>query len=84
MLVSSPQTSSCAWGGNSARCQLWTPTTPRIQPLDPQTAEAVEQVEVPEDQVGQVQSELQKGYSFQGRVIRPSRVRVGVAKKTEH
>jgi len=50
------------------------------KPLDPHTAEAVEQVAVDEKQVGQVLSEVQKGYSFQGRVIRPARVRVGVTK----
>ncbi len=49
--------------------------------FDPHLAEAVEQVEVEDEtQVGQVLSEIQKGYSFQGRVIRPARVRVGVAK----
>ena len=50
-------------------------------PYDPNVAEAVEQVEVEEDQIGRVLSEIQKGYSFQGRVIRPARVRVGVAKQ---
>ena len=53
------------------------------KPLDPHLAEAVEQTEVEDGQVGQVLAELQKGYTFQGRVLRPSRVRVGVAKKTE-
>jgi len=51
------------------------------KPLDPHQSEAVEQVEVDDGQVGQVLEEVQKGYTFQGRVIRPSRVRVGVAKK---
>jgi molecular chaperone GrpE len=50
------------------------------KPLDTQRSEVVEQLEVEPDQVGQVISELQKGYMFQGRVLRPSRVRVGVAK----
>ncbi len=50
------------------------------KPYDPNVAEAVEQVEVEEGHVGRVLSEIQKGYSFQGRVIRPARVRVGVAK----
>lgn len=50
--------------------------------FDPHTAEAVEQEEVEEDQVGQVLEEIQKGYRFQGRILRPSRVRVGVARKT--
>lgn len=53
------------------------------EPFDPHMAEAVEQVEVENDQVGIVLEEVQKGYRFQGRVIRPSRVRVGVAKKKE-
>jgi len=48
--------------------------------LDPHLAEAVEQVEVESDQLGQVLGEIQRGYSFNGRVIRPARVRVGVAK----
>ena len=48
--------------------------------FDPHLAEAVEQVEVDEGQVGQVLAEIQKGYSLNGRVIRPARVRVGVAK----
>ncbi len=50
------------------------------KPFDPHTAEAVEQTEVEESKVGQVVEELQKAYSFQGRIIRPARVRVGVAK----
>jgi molecular chaperone GrpE len=50
------------------------------KPLDPQTAEAVEQIEVEPEQVGLVLEEIQKGYSFNGRVIRHARVRVGVAK----
>src|SRR6266404_7438059 len=36
--LSLPQTSSWACGGNSAKCQLWTPTTPKIQPEEPQAA----------------------------------------------
>ena len=53
------------------------------KPYDPHLAEVMEQQEVEGNQVGQVLGELQKGYTFQGRVLRPSRVRVGVAKKTE-
>jgi molecular chaperone GrpE len=49
--------------------------------FDPHFAEAVEQAEVEGDQVGQVLDEIQRGYSFNGRVIRPARVRVGVAKQ---
>lgn len=50
-------------------------------PFDPHVAEAVEQVDGEEDQAGKVLSEVQKGYRFQGRVLRPGRVRVGAAKK---
>jgi molecular chaperone GrpE len=59
-----------------------------LQPLDltgktfdPHLAEAVEQIEVDGDNVGKVLSELQRGYTFQGKILRPGRVRVGVAKK---
>lgn len=49
--------------------------------FDPHKAEAVEQEVVDDEkQVGKVLAELQKGYSFQGRVLRPARVRVAVAK----
>jgi molecular chaperone GrpE len=47
------------------------------KPFDPHTSEAVEQVEVDPAQAGRVLSEIQRGYSFQGRILRPSRVRVG-------
>jgi molecular chaperone GrpE len=53
------------------------------KPFDPLTSEAMAQQEVDEEQSGQVLEELQKGYRFQGKVLRPSRVRVGVAKKQE-
>jgi molecular chaperone GrpE len=50
--------------------------------FDPHVAEAVEQQEVNEGETaGQVLGEIQKGYSYQGRVLRPSQVRVSVAKK---
>lgn len=51
--------------------------------FDPHLAEALEQQEVEDHQAGQVLSELQKGYTYQGKVLRPSRVKVGVQKKTE-
>jgi molecular chaperone GrpE len=61
-----------------------------LQPLEmvgttfnPQWAEAIEQEEVDKEKVGQVLSEMQKGYLFQGRVLRPGRVRVGVPRKAE-
>ena len=50
--------------------------------FDPNLAEAVEQEEVDEKNVGKVLGEIQKGYRFHGKVLRPSRVRVGVAKKS--
>ncbi len=50
------------------------------KPFDPHNAEAVEQEETDDANVGMVLAELQKGYSFGGRVLRPSRVRVGVAR----
>lgn len=53
------------------------------KPMDPNLAEAVEQVEADEAQVGQVLAELQKGYRLNGRVIRHARVRVGVAKQSK-
>ena len=49
--------------------------------FDPHVAEAVEQVEVDGERVGQVLDEIQQGYNFNGHVIRPARVRVGVAKQ---
>jgi molecular chaperone GrpE len=53
------------------------------QTFNPLWSEAIEQEEVDGEKVGQVLSELQKGYLFQGRILRPSRVRVGVARKTD-
>ena len=50
--------------------------------LNPMEAEAVDQQEVEEGLTGQVIAEIQKGYKFGDRVLRTSRVRVGVAKKT--
>jgi molecular chaperone GrpE len=53
------------------------------KPFDPHLAEALDQQEVDDGAVGHVLAELQKGYRFQGRVLRPCRVRVGVAKKKD-
>jgi molecular chaperone GrpE len=53
------------------------------KPFDPLMAEVLAQEEVEEDKVGQVLEEFQKGYLFHGKVLRPSRVRVGVAKKAD-
>ncbi|HVO33798.1 MAG TPA: nucleotide exchange factor GrpE [Elusimicrobiota bacterium] len=53
------------------------------KPFDPHMAEAVEQQEVADEkQVGTVLAELQKGYRLKDRLLRPSQVRVGVAKPT--
>ena len=52
------------------------------KPFNPHLAEAVAQEEVDNGRVGQVLAEIQRGYSFQGRVIRPARVRVGVARES--
>jgi molecular chaperone GrpE len=54
------------------------------KPFDPQVMEAMIQEEVDADQAGTVLGELQKGYLFNGRILRPSRVRVGVARKVEN
>ena len=45
------------------------------KPFDPMKHEALEQVES-EDQPGTVVDDVQRGYIFKGKVIRPSRVRV--------
>jgi len=50
------------------------------KPLDPEKAEVLAQSEVDGDQAGLVLEEIQKGYMFQGRLLRPSRVRVGVSR----
>jgi molecular chaperone GrpE len=47
--------------------------------FDPHLAEVIDQKEVAEEEVGKVLGEIQKGYSYNGKVLRPSRVRVGVA-----
>jgi len=53
------------------------------QPFDPRLHEAVAQVPVSDDQEdGVVALELQKGYLFGDRVLRPSKVGVG-ARETE-
>jgi len=49
------------------------------KPFDPHLAEVIDQKEVAEEDVGKVLGEIQKGYSYNGKVLRPSRVRVGVA-----
>src|SRR5262249_26356561 len=53
------------------------------KPVNPEKAEVIAQVEVDDDDVGKVLEEFQKGYMFQGRILRPSRVGVGVARKKE-
>jgi molecular chaperone GrpE len=51
--------------------------------FDPNFHEAMEQVESDEHDNGEVVNEYQKGYKFQGRVIRPSKVSVATKKKKE-
>lgn len=46
-------------------------------PFDPEFHEAIEMVACPPEQDGMVVEELQAGYTLQGRLLRPSRVRVG-------
>lgn len=51
------------------------------KPFDPALAEAVEQVDVTDGPEGHVVEEVQKGYEFQGRLLRPAKVKVVHAKK---
>ena len=44
--------------------------------FDPNFSEAVEQVEVKDKEAGTIVEELQKGYTLQGQVIRPAKVKV--------
>lgn len=46
------------------------------QPFDPNLHEAVAEVEDPSKEAGTVLDEVQRGYVLNGRLIRPSRVRV--------
>ncbi len=47
------------------------------RPFDPEFHEAIEMVPSVPEQDGMVVEELQRGYTLQGRLLRPSRVRVG-------
>ena len=49
--------------------------------FDPHFHEAVATVEVPGAGEGQIMDELQRGYLLNGRLLRPSRVRIATAKK---
>jgi molecular chaperone GrpE len=51
------------------------------RPFDPELHEAIEIVETGPENEGLVVEELQRGYRLQGRLLRPSRVRVGRAKE---
>jgi molecular chaperone GrpE len=51
------------------------------RPFDPEYHEAIESVEAGPDKEGLVIEELQRGYLLQGRLLRPSRVRVGKRKE---
>ena len=46
------------------------------EPFDPQVHEAVGVVEAPDEKDGTVIDEVQRGYLLNGRLIRPSRVRI--------
>src|SRR5579872_475021 len=48
--------------------------------FDPHLAEVIDHKQVGNGDVGKVLEEIQKGYSYKGKVLRPSRVRVGVAR----
>ena len=52
------------------------------QPFDPQLHEAVGVVEAPEQMDGTVVDEVQRGYLLNGRLIRPSRVRIAQNKNS--
>jgi molecular chaperone GrpE len=51
------------------------------RPFDPELHEAIEIVETGPENEGLVVEELQRGYRLQGRLLRPSRVRVGRGKE---
>jgi len=46
------------------------------QTFDPNTMEIVEEIEIEGETSGTVAEELQKGYTMQGKVLRPARVKV--------
>ena len=46
------------------------------EPFDPQIHEAIGMVEAPDEKDGTVVDEVQRGYRLNGRLIRPSRVRI--------
>ena len=46
--------------------------------FDPNFAEAVEQVEAKDKETGTIVEELQKGYTLQGQVIRPAKVKTAI------
>jgi molecular chaperone GrpE len=51
------------------------------RPFDPEFHEAIESVEADPERDGLVIDEFQRGYLLQGRLLRPSRVRVGKRKE---
>ena len=54
------------------------------QPFDPQLHEAVETIAVEPEQDGRVIEEYTRGYRMGERLLRPARVRVGAASRSEH
>jgi molecular chaperone GrpE len=57
------------------------PIKTKGEKLDPHRHEAIARVETTEFEDGTVIDEVQRGYTWQDRVVRPSRVRVAVAPK---
>jgi molecular chaperone GrpE len=57
------------------------PIKTKGEKLDPHRNEAIARVETTEFEDGTVIDEVQRGYTWQDRVVRPSRVRVAVAPK---
>ena len=51
--------------------------------FDPTLHEAVEMVETSEDQDGLITKEYARGYTFNEKLLRPARVQVGTAAKTQ-
>ena len=52
--------------------------------FDPDLHEAVGEVAVPLEKVGKVVEEIRKGFMFDGKVLRPSSVKIGVLERRNH
>lgn len=51
--------------------------------FDPQLHEAVDMIETEEEKIGLITAEYAKGYTFNDRLLRPARVQVGTASKSQ-